>query len=229
MDVAALVSVVGQVGRAGSGAPNAWTPVRGEPLLTHAVRSLLASECVAHVFVSASASDVDRTARAVSGLPATVLEAGEHRNDALRLGLRTAQAELPRLSVILLHDPTRAFAPPALTRSVVDAVRAGAPAAVPVLPVADTIKQVNAEGVVLGTQDRGELRAPQTPQGFAVDVLCAACAADTPPLDHVAAPVTVPGHPYAVKIATPFDLTAAEAVFAGDEHTVGVHHARGSR
>src|SRR5690606_41379376 len=55
--------------------------------------------------------------------------------------------------------------------AVIEALSGGAQAVVPVLPLADTVKQVDADGVVTGTPDRSSLRAVQTPQGFAEPLL----------------------------------------------------------
>ena len=67
--------------------------------------------------------------------------------------------------VVVVHDAARPLAPAALFDAVIDAVRAGADAAVPSIPVADTLKRVDGERVV-GTVDRDELVAVQTPQAF---------------------------------------------------------------
>jgi 2-C-methyl-D-erythritol 4-phosphate cytidylyltransferase len=83
---------------------------------------------------------------------------------------------------------------------------------VPVLPVADTVKRVDANEIVTGTVSRADLRAVQSPQGFALDVVQRSCGGL---VERTGVPVsTVPGHPAAMKIATPFDLAVAEAVFA---------------
>ena len=75
---------------------------------------------------------------------------------------------------MLVHDAARAFAPPDLVERVAAAVRRGHAAVIPVLPVVDTIKQVDDSGHVIGTVDRSTLRAVQTPQGFRREVLEAA-------------------------------------------------------
>ncbi|MGH3621999.1 MAG: IspD/TarI family cytidylyltransferase, partial [Sciscionella sp.] len=90
--------------------------------------------------------------------------------------------------------------------------------------VADTIRQVDADGTVTGTPDRAGMRVVQTPQGFAADLLTRAYAAigdgdsatdDAGLVERLGERVhTVPGHPHAVKITTPFDLAVAEAVLA---------------
>ena len=82
-----------------------------------------------------------------------------------------------RDSHVLVHDAARAFTPPSVFRAVQDALAAGAPAAVPGLPVTDTIKTVTGPAerpVVSGTPARSSLRAVQTPQGFDLDLLLAA-------------------------------------------------------
>lgn len=98
------------------------------------------------------------------------------------------------------------------------AVRSGHDAVIPVLPVVDTIKEVDAGERVLGTVDRSALRAVQTPQGFRRAVLAAAHAAAGDPLTDDAGlvekqgvpVVCVPGSEHALKITRPFDLALAE-------------------
>jgi 2-C-methyl-D-erythritol 4-phosphate cytidylyltransferase len=92
---------------------------------------------------------------------------------------------------------------------------------VPALPLSDTIKAVDANGVVLGTPERAGLRAVQTPQGFATDLLlrayqCAGAAEftdDASLVEHLGSQVqVVEGDPLAFKITTPLDLLLAQAV-----------------
>ena len=112
--------------------------------------------------------------------------------------------------IVLLHEATRPLAPPDLARSVVEAVCAGHPAAAPVLPMTDTVKQVDAAGLVVASPDREQLRVVQTPVA-----LRARQVAD-PPLRAVARLVEsglsvhcVPGHPLAFPIRTAWDLQLA--------------------
>jgi 2-C-methyl-D-erythritol 4-phosphate cytidylyltransferase len=162
-----------------------------------------------------------RSALADAGAEALVVAGGADRTDSVRLALAAALGESPDVSIVLVHDAARAFTPPELIRAVTAAVAAGAPAVVPTLPVADTVKRVDANEIVTETVSRADLRAVQTPQGFALDVLqrsyAAADAAHTDDAglaERIGVPVsTVPGHPAAMKITTPFDLAVAEAVF----------------
>jgi 2-C-methyl-D-erythritol 4-phosphate cytidylyltransferase/2-C-methyl-D-erythritol 2,4-cyclodiphosphate synthase len=96
---------------------------------------------------------------------------GATRQASVRAGL---DALLPRAPhIVLIHDAARPFA----TRALIDrAIAAGlhSSAAVPVLPVADTVKTVDAAGTVTGTLDRASLRMVQTPQAFSFAALCEA-------------------------------------------------------
>ena len=161
-----------------------------------------------------------RSVLADAGTDALVVPGGADRTESVRLALAAALGESPDISIVLVHDAARAFTPPELIRAVTAAVASGAPAVVPVLPVADTVKRVDAHEIVTETVDRADLRAVQTPQGFALDVLRRAYehAADSHTddaglVERIGVPVsTVPGHPAALKITSPFDLVVAEAV-----------------
>jgi 2-C-methyl-D-erythritol 4-phosphate cytidylyltransferase len=218
MSVVALVPAAGRGERLGGGVPKALVLVRGEALLVHAVRGLLSAGCVERVVVAAPASDVDTAVRilADAGVDAAVVAGGPNRTQSVRLALCSAGDA----TVVLVHDAARAFTPAEVIRAVVDAVRGGAPAVIPVLPVADTVRRVDAAGVVVDTPDRSALRIVQTPQGFSADVLRRAY--DTFPdaatddaglVERLGIPIsTVPGHPNAMKITTRFDLAVAEAI-----------------
>ncbi|GAA1263950.1 2-C-methyl-D-erythritol 4-phosphate cytidylyltransferase [Saccharothrix xinjiangensis] len=226
MGVVALVPAAGRGERLGYGMPKALVPVDGVPLLARAVRGLLASGRVQHVVIAAPPSDVDTVSTvtaplAQAGGAVHVVAGGAERSDSVRLALEHALREIPDTSIVLVHDAARAFTPPEVVRAVVDAVAAGHPAVIPVLPVADTVKQVDANGVVVATPDRAVLRVVQTPQGFDARVLLRAhesglhATDDAGLVERLGVPVvTVPGHQDAMKITTRFDLAVAEALLA---------------
>ncbi|HEX2131653.1 MAG TPA: 2-C-methyl-D-erythritol 4-phosphate cytidylyltransferase [Actinophytocola sp.] len=219
----ALVPAAGRGERLGDKGPKALVPVHGVPLVVHAVRGLLSAGCVRRVVVAAPSSSVDimRGVLAEAGADALVVPGGADRTESVRLALDAALGESPDVEIVLVHDAARAFTPPELVRAVVAEVAGGAPAVVPALPVADTVKRVDPDGVVTATVDRADLRAVQTPQGFQVDVLrrcyaaeCGQATDDAGLAERVGVPVsTVPGHPAAMKITTPFDLQVARALF----------------
>jgi 2-C-methyl-D-erythritol 4-phosphate cytidylyltransferase len=216
-DVAVLVPAAGSGVRLGPGAPKALRPLRGEPLLVHAVRRVAACPQVGLVVVAAPPDQVTGVCELLAPVaPVTVVAGGATRQRSVAAAL----AAVPdRFDIVLVHDAARALAPPALVAAVADAVRAGQDAVIPVLPVIDTIKEVSATAEVLGTVDRSVLRAVQTPQGFRRSVLAAAHAhaADGDASDDAGLVeklgvrvACVPGSEHAIKITRPFDLAVAE-------------------
>ncbi|MGH3438008.1 MAG: 2-C-methyl-D-erythritol 4-phosphate cytidylyltransferase [Sciscionella sp.] len=232
MRVVALVPAAGRGVRLGAGLPKALVAVGGVPLLVRAVRGLLGSGSVDHVVIAVGEPELSRVHEVLLSFDVpielvTVVAGGTDRTASVRLALAAALSGPIAVDAVLVHDAARAFTPPAMVAAVVAAVRSGAAAVIPVLPVADTIKQVTAEHRVVTTVDRSALRIVQTPQGFSTEVLRRAYELEVPATDDSGlaeqlgvAVHTVPGHPYAMKITTPFDLAVAEAVLAAEPSTL---------
>lgn len=223
MSTAAIVPAAGDGIRLGTDRPKALVSLAGEPLVVHAVRALRASEVVDRVVIAAPPTALDALR---SGLDAswdgwvTVIAGGATRQESVAAAL----AALPdEHELVLVHDAARCLVPSRVVVGVVDALLAGAPAVIPVLPVADTIKRVR-DGRVSETIDRDELYAVQTPQGFRRDVLATAHAgadAAAPATDDAALAeragfevCVVDGDAEAFKITRPLDLRIAEAVLS---------------
>lgn len=116
---------------------------------------------------------------------------------------------------VLLHDAEYPCTPPETVRAVVDALRAGARAVVPVEAVTDTVKRTDPDDLLLGTRDRDGLRRTLAPWGFTADALTGADLAD--PLTTCGATVhTVPGHPHGMRVRTVFDRTVLEALLEAE-------------
>ncbi|MET7960683.1 2-C-methyl-D-erythritol 4-phosphate cytidylyltransferase [Micromonospora zamorensis] len=221
-DVAVLVPAAGAGVRLGPGRPKALRLLAGEPLLVHAVRRLAAAPSVHTIVVAAPVAEVAAVRELLAPVaPVIVVAGGAERQASVAAALAAVPAGP---TIILVHDAARALTPPELVESVAAAVRDGRDAVIPVLPVVDTIKEVGADEVVLGTVDRSALRAVQTPQGFRRAVLSAAHAAAGDSLTDDAGLVEkqgvtvscVPGSEYALKITRPFDLALAEHLLAAD-------------
>jgi 2-C-methyl-D-erythritol 4-phosphate cytidylyltransferase len=212
------VPAAGQGLRLAAGMPKAFVSLLGRPLLWHCVQRLLASGCVEVVVVAVGEQHHDQARAAVAEGEdrVRIVTGGMHRGDSVRAALNT----VPDAEVVLVHDAARCLTPVSVIHAVVHAVLAGQRAVVPVLPVVDTIKQVDSDGRVMGTVDRAALRVVQTPQGFAADLLRRAHQLPSAPVTDDAGLVealgvtvtTVPGHPHALKITTPFDLVVAAAL-----------------
>lgn len=219
--VVAVVPAAGSGERLAAGIPKAFCELDGRTLLGRAVAGLLESGVVDHVVAAVPADRIDQAKRAlgVLGGKATVVAGGADRTESVSLAL----AALPgNPDFVLVHDAARALTPPALVGRVVDALRAGHGAVVPALPPSDTIKAVDANGAVLGTPERAGLRAVQTPQGFATELLLRAYWAsrgaagftdDASLVERLGGQVqVVDGDPLAFKITTRLDLLLAQAI-----------------
>jgi 2-C-methyl-D-erythritol 4-phosphate cytidylyltransferase len=217
--VAVIVPAAGSGTRLGPGASKALRLLAGEPLLVHAVRRLRACPSVQQVVVAAPPEAVAQVRAMLARYDVVVVGGGAERQDSVAAGLAVLADDV---ELVLVHDAARALVPVAVVEAVVAALIAGAPAVVPVLPVADTIKRVGRAGEVLATVPREDLRAVQTPQGFRRELLervhrdaGGSLTDDAGLVEAVGVTVqTVPGSAEAFKVTTPFDLVVAEAVLA---------------
>lgn len=237
---AAVIPAAGRGVRLGPGAPKALRTLNGTPMLVHAVRAMARSRAVSLVVVVAppdGAAEV-RTLLDDHALPSTtevaVVPGGSTRQESVSLGLAALPADI---TDVLVHDAARPLVPVETVDAVAAAVRGGAPAVVPALPLADTVKEVDprTDGgpeTVLGTPERARLRAVQTPQGFDRETLARAHEKTAPEgegatddaglVERLGLPVVVvPGHEEAFKVTRPLDLVLAEAVLARRRATDG--------
>ncbi|MFF5448219.1 2-C-methyl-D-erythritol 4-phosphate cytidylyltransferase [Streptomyces sp. NPDC012888] len=231
---AAVIPAAGRGVRLGPGAPKALRALGGIPMLIHAVRAMARSRAVSLVVVVAppdGAAEVRNLLDEVSLPERTdllVVPGGETRQESVRAGLDALPEDV---TAVLIHDAARPLVPVDTVDAVVEAVRDGAPAVVPALPLADTVKEVEPAGrpgepeAVLGTPERSRLRAVQTPQGFDRKTLVRAhetiavngegATDDAGMVEKLGVTVVVvPGHEEAFKVTRPLDLVLAEAVLA---------------
>lgn len=228
---AAIVPAAGRGERLGPGAPKALRTLGGVPMLVHAVQALASARSVDLVVVAAPEDGVAGVVALLDehGLldadgaraGALVVAGGDTRQDSVARALHALPHDV---EIVLVHDAARPLAPTSLVDAVATAVRGGAEAVVPGLPVPDTVKAVDDREVVTATLDRTWLRAIQTPQGFRRTTLAAAHAAadtDEPATDDASLVeraggrvLVVPGDEEAFKVTRPLDLVLAEAVLA---------------
>lgn len=161
--VAAIIPAAGSGVRLGADVPKAFLALGGLSLLT---RSALAMSTVADVLIIAAPADgLDEAGLQLAQVDAEIhiVAGGEHRQESVANALRMVPEDV---SIVLVHDAARPLVPIEVTQNVVAAIRNGAKAAIPVLPLVDTIKRVNNNGIAIETVDRNQLRRVQTPQGF---------------------------------------------------------------
>ena len=193
------------------GAPKQFADLRGRSVLEWSLET--AREACAGVVLVLPA---DRAAEPDPAWKAdTIVAGGPTRSSSVRAGL---DAVPPGADVVAVHDAARPLAPLELWEAVLAAVRAGADAAIPALPVTDTVKEVG-DGGHLITLDRTRLVAVQTPQAFRAALIKevhrrGAEATDDAALVEAAGGRVelVPAPARNLKITSPLDLVVAAAI-----------------
>jgi 2-C-methyl-D-erythritol 4-phosphate cytidylyltransferase len=214
MPLIVIIPAAGTGSRFGSGLPKQFQPLDGKPVVQHVIERFLVDDLVTRVVVPvaeallAGVSNSERV-RFVAG--------GETRQQSVIRGL----AEARDAEWIAVHDAARPLFSTAIFHAVVEAAREYG-AALPVVPVSDTIHEMNADGSVARTLDRSMLAAAQTPQCFRRDVLERvlerAAEEHVEGTDEAGLAVrfgytvkAVPGDPRNLKITVPEDLAIAES------------------
>ena len=134
--VAAIIPAAGLGTRLGADIPKAFLSLGGVSLLT---RSALVMSAVADVLiVSAPAEALSEASAQLEQVDAEIhiVAGGEHRQESVANALRMVPADV---SIVLVHDAARPLVPLRVVQDVVAAIRNGAKAAIPVLPLVDTI------------------------------------------------------------------------------------------
>ncbi|MEZ4501828.1 MAG: 2-C-methyl-D-erythritol 4-phosphate cytidylyltransferase [Dehalococcoidia bacterium] len=218
--VVAIVLAAGTSSRM-SGEDKLWTDLGGRPAIARSIEAMARVEGVTALVLVAPA---DRHAALVALVPAGVearcVEGGARRRDSVAAGLEAALDA----GWVLVHDGARPLATTELASRVLGAARQHG-AAIPAVPVADTIKRADEAGRVVETVPRADLRAAQTPQAFEARLLRHAHASsvedatdDAELVERLGAPVwLVEGDPANIKITRPTDLVVARALLAARE------------
>jgi 2-C-methyl-D-erythritol 4-phosphate cytidylyltransferase / 2-C-methyl-D-erythritol 2,4-cyclodiphosphate synthase len=163
--VAAVVVAAGRGLRAGGNVPKQYRVVGNQPAIQQSLAALAGHSAIGVVQPVIHLDDLRFFEAASAGLALLPpVAGGATRQASVRAGLEALASHQPEL--VLVHDAARPFASPALIARAIAAASATG-AAVPVMPVVDTIKTVDASGTIVGTVDRALLRAVQTPQAFA--------------------------------------------------------------
>jgi 2-C-methyl-D-erythritol 4-phosphate cytidylyltransferase/2-C-methyl-D-erythritol 2,4-cyclodiphosphate synthase len=230
--LAVIVVAAGSGTRLNGGAPKAFVGLDEHTILRHSLRGVFAAPraqvviVVPEGFERAALTDAREVAADRLEL-VSVVAGGATRQSSVAAGVAALWADV---DTVLVHDAARALTPPTVFARVVAALDGGAEAVIPVVPVVDTIKRVDAAGAIVAAVDRSELAAAQTPQGFRRDVLQEAVrAADADHTDD-AALVSAAGHPVitvagdaaSFKITTGPDLDRARALIADVERHDGL-------
>ena len=213
----AVIVAAGTASRMG-GIDKVMAPLGGEPMVGRTVRAFQQSDLIREIVIvtrpdllesiGALCKDYEKVTAVIPG--------GRTRQESVELGLKALSH---KVKVVAIHDGAR----PLVTEEVIErSVRAGSTygAAIPAVPVKDTIKEV-AGGVVKTTPERSRLQAVQTPQVFDLDLLKAALKKayddevtvtdDSGAAERIGMKVKVVcGDERNIKVTTPLDLKIAE-------------------
>jgi 2-C-methyl-D-erythritol 4-phosphate cytidylyltransferase len=169
-----ILAAAGSGSRFGAEIPKQFASLDGKPVFLRALEPFYAF--ASEIVVVVPEEWTTEVAEAIAGIDAeariVVQQGGDHRQRSVRLGLLRLG---PDIEWVLVHDAARPFVSSGLIRKVLELARR-TEAAIPAVPVHDTVKEVESETVV-GTVDRSRLRLAQTPQAFRRSLLERAFAA----------------------------------------------------
>ena len=221
-----IVPAAGAGRRMGFGKNKAFITIRGIPLLVLCMKMLAETGMVRRVIVVTRAWEITETELMLKeyqdrfpGLSWQVTAGGRERQDSVANGLALITDESGYVAV---HDGARPFAGnEVFARTFAKAKEFGA--AIAAVPLKDTVKIVDGQGVVVSTPDRASLCAVQTPQIFEINVLRKGydfLEKHPVAVTDDASLVEASGHPVAVaegsyeniKVTTPEDLLLAEKI-----------------
>jgi 2-C-methyl-D-erythritol 4-phosphate cytidylyltransferase len=218
MTVWAVLAAAGRGERLGSDRPKAFARLGGRPLLAESLERLESSDWIEQIVIAAPPEWEEPSILVAEEIVATKVHSavtgGEARSESVRLALEAVPDDA---AVVLVHDAARPLVPEEVIERVLAPLGEGWDAAVPVLPLTDTIKRVEGERVV-ETLERGDLVAVQTPQAFLADVLRRALAGDVSGATDCSSLVearggrvkAVPGDPRLLKVTDVDDLALVE-------------------
>ncbi|GAB6927450.1 2-C-methyl-D-erythritol 4-phosphate cytidylyltransferase [Paenibacillus sp. JCM 10914] len=214
----AVIVAAGKGTRMGTRESKQYLALNGKPIIVHTLDVFSQVPWLQEIVLVTGAADVARCQAWVEeyelGKVTAVIPGGRERQQSVYKGLKQIQAEW-----VMIHDGVRPF----VTLEEIESCREAAVrdgASVLAVPVKDTIKQVNGQGLITGTPDRQSLWAVQTPQAFRLSELLSAHEAaerdrfigtdDAMLMERAGHSVVVAEGKYSnIKITTPEDLAYA--------------------
>ena len=224
MKVSAIIPAAGMGIRMGSNIPKQYLLLDGKPILHHTLSILDQCSLVNEIILVVSEKEVGKAQQQIQDSHPKVtkiIAGGKERQDSVSNGLQSLDSEV---DIVVVHDGVRPFVSADLICETVEAAR-NFGAAITAIPVSDTIKKVNEEGLVERTIDRSGLWRVQTPQTFQVSLLKEAFAkaqADNyygtdegSLIEYLGREVkVVPGSEFNIKITRSEDLVLGEKIAA---------------
>ncbi|MBI5676755.1 MAG: 2-C-methyl-D-erythritol 4-phosphate cytidylyltransferase [Nitrospirae bacterium] len=147
-----------------------FVALNGTPLLIHTLKRLQDNVAITEIIPVLKEEDIEKWSEVIEahGLNKVkrIVPGGRERQDSVYNALKFLREE----SLILIHDGVRPLFSARLVERLINEIN-GFDGIVPVLPIKDTIKVIDAENIVVSTEDRSKLKAVQTPQVFPLRVI----------------------------------------------------------
>ena len=168
--LAAIILAAGTGTRMGDGPEKQFRILAGRPVLIHALTAFMAHPAVTQLVIVCAAArqqNINQMLGPLADDPRILITTGgARRQDSVQAGL--AALDPDKSMLVAIHDAARPLLPGAVIDRLIAAMDGGAAAALPVMPVVDTLKTID-KALVAGTVDRSSLAAAQTPQIFQLD------------------------------------------------------------
>ena len=231
---AVIIPAAGSGSRMNSAIPKQFLILAGRPVLVHTVSAFISCRDISQIIVVVPEGRQAETELLLSryrgkGKKIAVIAGGLRRQDSVLAGLEMVDADI---EIVLVHDGARPLVSPELiSRCYHETARSGA--AISAIPVKDTLKQANADGIVQDTVDRRSLWQAQTPQGARKEYLLngyrslqdADVTDESSLLERAGIGVSlVAGSTSNFKITTPEDLELAEKIMHRPQTTIRIGH-----
>lgn len=221
MKIGVVIAAAGSGKRMGGTVKKQFLCLKGKPVLLHTVDLFTGLEEVQEIVIVTGAEDMEQTQSLLKPYPSIrVVPGGKERQDSVFAGLQA----LSDSEYVLIHDGARPFVSRSAIQRLVNTVKVRK-AAILAVPVKDTIKQVNDQGMVINTPPRESLWAVQTPQAFHLPLIMDAYAQayehgfygtdDASLVERFGGEVSIAMGEYTnIKITTPEDLWMGEMILS---------------
>ena len=227
--IAAVIVAAGKGIRMGGGQPKQYLPLDNHPILVHTIKAFTHCPVIEKIILVAPEQDHEYCRKHILSClemeqPVTMAKGGRQRQASVFNGL--AMIDDDARGIVLIHDGVR----PLVSGELIEACIRGAldhGACIPVVPAADTLKQVDENGVIVRTVPRDDIYMAQTPQAFQIGLIKAAHARarvqgweatdDASLLEHMGTRVhTIMGSHKNIKVTTPLDLVFCRALLKNE-------------
>ena len=234
----ALIAIVPSAGlgkRFDASGRKTFIKIDGVPLLIYTLKRLHSENSIAEIIPVLRQEDIDMGFEMLKEYNLDKIKriapGGPERQDSIYNALRLIEEDgidSYRNNYVLIHDGVRPYIPDGMIEKLVDEIK-GVDGVIPGIPVKDTIKEIDSEGIVVSTLNRVKVRAVQTPQFFSFKVIKKAydnafkdgfyATDDAALVDRIGGKVRIiAGSPLNIKVTTPEDIEIVEYLLKKEQY-----------